>query len=59
MNRSTKDRASGKIHELKGKAREKVGQLTKNPNLIAEGTDQKMCGKIQNKIGQIEMVFEK
>ena len=59
MNQSTKDRVNGKIHELKGKAKEKAGQLAKNPNLVAEGTDEKIGGKLQKKIGQIERVFEK
>jgi uncharacterized protein YjbJ (UPF0337 family) len=47
------------VHELKGKAKEKARQLTNNPNLVTEGTDEKMGGKIQKKIGQIERVFEK
>ena len=38
---------------------EKAGQMTNNPNLEAEGTDEKVGGKIQNKVGQIKKVFEK
>lgn len=59
MKRSTKDQIGGKAHELKGKAKEKAGQLSNNPNLIAEGVDEKGGGKIQKKLGQIERVFEK
>jgi uncharacterized protein YjbJ (UPF0337 family) len=59
MKPSTKDQMQGKLHELKGKAKEKVGNATNNPNLTAEGVDEKMGGKIQKKVGQIEKVLEK
>ena len=39
--------------------KEKVGRATKNPNLQNEGTDEKVGGKIQKKVGQVEEVFEK
>ena len=56
MKDSTKDRAKGKFHEVKGKIKEKVGRATNNPNLEAEGQGEKIGGKIQKKIGQIEKV---
>jgi len=59
MKESTKDQVEGKFHEAKGKMKEKTGQITKDPNLEAEGTDEKVGGKIQNKVGQIKKVFEK
>jgi uncharacterized protein YjbJ (UPF0337 family) len=59
MKDSTKDQVGGKVHEVKGKIKEKVGQLTNNPNLEDRGTDEKVSGKIQKKVGQIEKVFEK
>jgi uncharacterized protein YjbJ (UPF0337 family) len=59
MKPSTKDQAQGSVEELKGKVKEKVGQVTNNPNLEAEGQGQKIAGKIQKKIGQIKKVFEK
>ena len=59
MKPSTKDQIKGSLHEMKGKAKEKVGQVTNNPNLAAEGQDEKIAGKIQKKVGQIEKVFEK
>jgi len=31
MKRSTKDKAKGRFHELKGKVKEKVGGATNNP----------------------------
>ena len=39
--------------------KEKVGKLTDNPKLTAEGQDEKLAGKIQKKVGQIEKVLEK
>ena len=59
MKPSTQDQIEGKLHELKGKAKEKAGQVTNNPNLAAEGQDEKIAGKVQKKVGQIEKVFEK
>lgn len=59
MKPSTTDQMQGKLHELKGKAKQKVGQVTNDPNLEAEGQGEKIAGKIQNKVGQIEKVLEK
>jgi uncharacterized protein YjbJ (UPF0337 family) len=59
MTNSTQDRVEGKFHEMKGKAKEKVGQVTNNPNLETEGQDEKVAGKVQKKIGDVEKVFEK
>jgi uncharacterized protein YjbJ (UPF0337 family) len=56
---STKDQVEGKIHAVKGKLKEKVGELTNDPDLEDEGTAEKIAGKIQKKIGQVEKVFEK
>jgi uncharacterized protein YjbJ (UPF0337 family) len=44
---------------VKGKVKEKVGQLTSNPDLEAEGQDEKIGGKVQKKIGQVEKVLGK
>jgi uncharacterized protein YjbJ (UPF0337 family) len=59
MKPSTKDQITGKLHEMKGKAKEKAGQVTNNPDLAAEGQVEKFAGKIQKKVGQIEKVLEK
>ena len=59
MKPSTNDRAAGKLHEVKGTVKEKVGQATNNPGLKAEGQDENLTGKIQKKVGQIEKVLEK
>ena len=56
MKQSTKDKASGRFHEVKGKVREKVGRATNNPDLEDEGIVEKIGGKVQKKIGQVEKV---
>ena len=59
MKQSTKDKAKGKFHEVKGKVKEKVGRATNNSDLEAEGQVEKIGGKVQKKIGQVEKVLEK
>jgi uncharacterized protein YjbJ (UPF0337 family) len=59
MKPSTKDQVKGKLHELKGKTKEKAGQLTNNPRLTADGQNEQLAGTIQKKIGQVEAVLEK
>src|SRR5579872_3097851 len=59
MKPSTKDQIKGKLHEMKGEAKEKAGQVTNDPNLEAEGRAEKITGKVQKKVGQIEKVLEK
>jgi len=57
MKPSTKDKAQGTFHEVKGKVKEKVGRATNNPDLEAEGQVEKIGGKIQKKIGQVKKVL--
>ncbi len=59
MKPSTTDQIQGAIHEIKGKAKQKAGEVTNNPDLIDEGQSEKLAGKVQKKVGQIEKVFEK
>jgi uncharacterized protein YjbJ (UPF0337 family) len=59
MKDSTKDKAQGAAHELKGAVKEKLGRAAKNPAVANEGTDEKVAGKIQKKVGDVEKVFEK
>ena len=58
MKQSTKDKAKGKFHEVKGEVIEKVGRATNNPDLETEGQVEKIGGKVQKKIGQVEKVLE-
>jgi uncharacterized protein YjbJ (UPF0337 family) len=59
MDNSIKDRIEGKAHDLKGTLKEKLGHATNNPNLEDEGQAEKVVGKIQKKVGDIEKVIEK
>jgi uncharacterized protein YjbJ (UPF0337 family) len=59
MKPSTKDEIAGELHEVKGKIKEKVGHLTNDSDLEAEGIGEKIGGKIRKKIGQLERVVEK
>ena len=59
MKSSTKDQAEGKFHEAKGAIKELAGKLSDNPKLEGEGTGEKIAGKIQEKIGQINKVLGK
>ena len=56
----TRDQLKGKVHEVKGKIKEKVGRVTNNPELESEGEGEKVAGKVQKKkVGQVEKVFGK
>jgi len=56
---STHDHSEGKVHEVKGAIKEKIGQWTNNPDLEAEGTAEKFNGKVEQKVGDVKKVFEK
>ena len=57
MKPSTQNEIAGKVHEVKGTIKEKVGQLTNDPDLEGEGTGEKIGGKVQKKIGQVQKVL--
>jgi uncharacterized protein YjbJ (UPF0337 family) len=59
MKDSLKDQVQGKAHEVKGAIKQKVGEVANRPDLEAEGLDEKVGGKIQKKVGQVEKVLEK
>jgi len=59
MKPSTENEIAGKVHEIKGTIKQKVGQLTNDPDLEGEGVGEKIAGKVQKKIGQLEKVIEK
>jgi uncharacterized protein YjbJ (UPF0337 family) len=54
MKPSTKDRIKGKVQEVKGSIKEKVGQLGGDPDLADEGTMEKLGGKARQVLGKIE-----
>jgi uncharacterized protein YjbJ (UPF0337 family) len=51
MKRSTKNEIAGKVHEVKGKAKGKVGQLMNDPDLEVDGLGEEIAGRVQKKIG--------
>lgn len=59
MKPSTTDEIKGAFHDLKGKVKEKVGQLTNNPDLEDEGLAEEIAGKVQTKVGQVKKVLGK
>ena len=59
MNPSTKNEIKGKFHEVRGKLKTKVGQITRDPGLESEGKVEHIAGKVEGKTGQIERVLEK
>jgi uncharacterized protein YjbJ (UPF0337 family) len=56
---STRDKVEGTFHDVKGTIKEKVGRAANDPDLEDEGTAEKIAGKIQKKVGDVEKVFEK
>ena len=59
MKPSTTDEIKGAFHDLKGKVKEKAGQLTNNPDLEDEGLAEEIAGKVQTKVGQVKKVLGK
>jgi uncharacterized protein YjbJ (UPF0337 family) len=57
MKSSTKDQVQGTIHTVKGTVKEISGIVSGNKQLEEEGTDEKIAGKIQEKIGQVKKVL--
>ena len=54
MKQSTKDRAAGKVEEVKGKLKEKAGQISNNPDLEADGMAEEIAGKVREAISKIQ-----
>jgi uncharacterized protein YjbJ (UPF0337 family) len=59
VRQSTKNTARGAIHEVKGKVKETVGRSTGNRRLEVEGQVEKIGGKVQKKIAQVEKALGK
>jgi uncharacterized protein YjbJ (UPF0337 family) len=59
MKSGTENEITGQVHEVKGTIKEKVGRLTNDPDLEGEGIGEKIAGKVQKKIGQVERAVEK
>jgi uncharacterized protein YjbJ (UPF0337 family) len=59
MKPSTENEIAGKVHEVKGTIKERVGELTNDPDLEGEGIGEKIAGKVQKKVGQVEKALGK
>lgn len=59
MKSSTRDKAEGKFHQMKGKVKEVAGDLTDNLKLEAEGAGEKIAGLAQEKMGQVKKAWGK
>jgi uncharacterized protein YjbJ (UPF0337 family) len=59
MKPSTENEIAGKVHEVKGTIKEKLGQLTNDPDLEGEGIVENITGKVQKNIGRVEKAVEK
>jgi uncharacterized protein YjbJ (UPF0337 family) len=54
MKLSTSDKATGKVHEVKGAIKQKAGELAGCPCLESKGRTEKNAGKAQNFVGKVE-----
>jgi uncharacterized protein YjbJ (UPF0337 family) len=59
MKSSMANRLAGELHEAKGSFKEKVGRMTKDTETESEGLTEKIVGKIQKKIGQVQKAAAK
>ena len=53
MKPSTADQIEGKLHELKGQAKVKAGQIVNNPNLEAEAKANNLPANSRPKVGRL------
>lgn len=54
MKASTRNQTKGILRQMKGGLKEGVGDLIGDPELEAEGTIEKVAGKVQEKLGKVE-----
>ena len=58
MNSGNQDKAEGTGKRAVGAVKEKVGEVTGNPDMRDRGTAEKIEGKVQNKVGDVKKVFD-
>jgi uncharacterized protein YjbJ (UPF0337 family) len=59
MPNSTRQELEGKLHEVKGEAKEKAGKITHDPALESEGRTEKIAGTVQKTLGKLEKLIDK
>jgi len=57
MKSSTKNKVKGSVKETVGKVKEATGSAIGNPDLQDRGTAQRVAGKVERKVGDVEKVF--
>ena len=57
MKPSTHDKVQGNTKEAIGAVKEQTGKIVGNERLQKKGQDEKIEGKVQKKVGEIEKVF--
>ena len=55
----THDQVEGKVHQVKGAVKEKIGQLTNDPELQDRGAAERVDGIVEKKVGDVKKVFNK
>ena len=59
MKPSTQNEIAGKAHEVKGKIKEKAGELTHDADLEGKGISERIAGIVQKKLGRVQRIFER
>jgi uncharacterized protein YjbJ (UPF0337 family) len=59
MKTGIQNQIAGKAHEVKGKIKQKAGELANNPDLEGEGITERIAGTVQKKLGQVQRIFKK
>jgi uncharacterized protein YjbJ (UPF0337 family) len=58
MKNSSYNQAKGKMREIKGRVKEGVGVMKDDSDMTGRGKGEKIAGKVQRKVGDVQQVFE-
>jgi uncharacterized protein YjbJ (UPF0337 family) len=59
MKSSARDKVEGKMHQAKGTLKEVAGRMDGDIDLEAEGKEEHLNGKVQEKVGQVKKAMGK
>lgn len=59
MKESTKDKVQGQYEETKGKVKEQAGKALGDREMEKRGRQEKIGGRIREKVGEVKTVFGK
>lgn len=57
MKPSTSNKIEGAARQAAGKIKETTGRAINNPDMEAEGTAEKISGKVERKVGEVQKVL--